>query len=148
MQKPRHDVPRAHRTARWRLVAAAGVAAACFGAHWGWLGWDMTYQVDPATGATSGPYEPWQVVGCALSLVLTAAIAGFLRQAMVAMVVLPVAYTLAWSIPARAADYTGLWAVGAALVLMATVAGVCVVAPLALLARHLLARVLRTPETS
>lgn len=114
----------------WALGVAALLAAACFAAYWGWLGWDQTYQLDPVTGAASGPYEPWQVVGCALTLVLVAMVAGLARQAAVAMVVMPCAFTIAWSMPARATDESGLWAVGAIMILVGMTAGVAVVAPL------------------
>jgi hypothetical protein len=52
------------RPAVWiQVVGASAVAAPSVGAWYGWLGWDSTYQVDPTTQVSSGPYEAWQVVG-------------------------------------------------------------------------------------
>jgi len=47
------------------LLLLAAVAAALW---WAWMGWDEEYYTDPATG----PYRPWQVIGCVLSLVVVA----------------------------------------------------------------------------
>jgi hypothetical protein len=106
----------------------------------GWLGWDQTYQRDPVTGVASGPYEPWQVVGCVLSLALVAVVAGLVRQAAVAMVVMPIAFTIAWSIPAQASDDTGLWGAGAIMILMGLAVGICVVTLVSTFVRNRLAR--------
>jgi hypothetical protein len=112
----------------WRLLAVVILLAlTCFAAYWGWLGWDHTYQVDPRTGITSGPYEPWQVVGCVLSLAAVALTAGLITRAWAAMVVMPLAFTVAWSIPASSDD-TGLWGVGAIMILIGTSVGVPIVA--------------------
>lgn len=125
---------------RSRSVVAVLLAGACFGAYWGWLGWDQTYQRDPVTGVASGPYEPWQVVGCAVFLALVAAVAGLARQAAVAMVVMPIAFTLAWSIPAQASDDSGLWGVGAVMILIGMAVGVCVVTLVSTFVRNRLSR--------
>jgi len=123
------------RVSWWPLGVATLLAAACFGAYWGWLGWDQTYQFDPVTDVASGPYASWQVVGCALTLLLIAIVAGLVREAAVAMATMPLAFTVAWAIPARAADDTGLWGVGAIMILLGMAAGVAVVAPLVTLVR-------------
>lgn len=130
MTRPGRSGPEHWHLSWWTLGVAALLTAACFAAYWGWLGWDKTYQVDPLTGVASGPYESWQVVGCALTLVLVAMVAGLARQAAVAMVVMPCAFTIAWSMPARATDESGLWAVGAIMTFFGIAAGVAVVAPL------------------
>jgi hypothetical protein len=88
----------------------------------------------------SGPYEPWQVVGCVLSVALVAVVAGLVRQAAVAMVVMPIALTIAWSIPAQASDGTGLWGVEAIMILMGMAVGVCVVTLVSAFVRNLLTR--------
>ncbi|GGW17902.1 hypothetical protein GCM10018980_31020 [Streptomyces capoamus] len=44
-------------------------ALAALAAWAGWLGWDQQRDVHP-DGSTSGPYEPWQVVGLVLTLLL------------------------------------------------------------------------------
>ncbi len=91
--------PPAQRPVR-RNFAMALLAAGCFAAYWGWLGWDSTYQTDPTTGQKSGPYETWQVAGSVLTLAALAAGAAIARCATTALWVLPVAFTLAWAIPA------------------------------------------------
>lgn len=45
-----------------------------------------------------------------------------------AVVVLPLAFTLAWSIPAARSDETGLWLVGAVMILVGTLAGTAALA--------------------
>jgi len=140
MQNFTEDVVDGRHWSRWRFVGVALLAGACFGAYWGWLGWDQAYQRDPVTGVTSGPYEPWQVVGCVLSLALVAVVAGLVRQAVVAMVVMPIAFTIAWSIPAQASDDTGLFGVGAIMILIGMAVGVGVVTLFSTFVRNLLTR--------
>jgi len=123
----------------WRLLAAGTLlAAACFAAYWSWLGWDHTYQTDPTTGITSGPYEPWQVAGCALTLAAIALTGGLAKQAWTTLVVMPLAFTVAWSIPASTSDGDGLWTVGAILIFGGMVLGALAVAlPATYLREHL-----------
>jgi hypothetical protein len=140
MQNFTEDVVEGRHESRWRSVGVVLLAGACFGAYWGWLGWDQTYQRDPITGVASGPYEQWQVVGCVLSLAFVAVLAGLVGQAAVAMVVMPIAFTIAWSIPAQASDGSGLWLVGAIMILMGMAVGVCVVTLVPAFVRNLLTR--------
>lgn len=88
-----------------------------------WLGWDTQYTVDAQTGNTSGPYEPWQVIGCVLTLVLLAALAGTRLSPWLVAPVMTVAFTTAWSWRAASSDDSGLWAVGAVLVLLGMAIG-------------------------
>jgi hypothetical protein len=134
------DVGEGRHRQGWRTLGVVLLAGASFGAYWGWLGWDQTYQRDPVTGVASGPYETWQVLGCVLSLALVAVVAGFVRQTAVAMVVIPFAFTIAWSIPAQASDDTGLWGAGAIMILMGMAVGVCVVTLVSTFVRNRLAR--------
>jgi len=122
-----------------RLLAAGTLlAAACFAAYWSWLGWDHTYQTDPTTGIKSGPYEPWQAAGCALTLAAVALTGGLAKQARTTLVVLPLAFTVAWSIPASTSDGNGLWPVGAILIFGGMVLGALAVAlPATYLRQHL-----------
>lgn len=112
-------------------VAVLGVAI-----WFGWLGWDTEYQVD-AAGNQSGPYEVWQVAGCVLSLmaVLVAAVFAGVRK-FPAAAALTVAFTAAWTVSAAASDDSGLFAVGALLVLGGMAMGTALVATLAGLARR------------
>jgi hypothetical protein len=118
-------------------VAGAVVVAALTAAVWyAWLGWDHEYQIDPVTGIASGPYEAWQVVGCVLTLLALALAAGVLIHPAVPIAVMPLAFTVAWSIDAASQDETGLWGVGAILILFGSLVGSAVVAGLATLLRH------------
>jgi hypothetical protein len=109
------------------LLGGLILAAATVGAWWAWLGWETGYTVDPETGATSGPCAPWQVAGCVLTLALIAAVGGWLLGPWVVAPVMTVAFTIAWAAHAAATDDTGLWAVGALLVLVGTALGTTVV---------------------
>ncbi|MGY0233966.1 hypothetical protein [Longispora urticae] len=85
----------------------------------GWLGWDTGYQVDPATNETTGPYEAWQVVGCAASLLvlLVGAVLVGVRP-LPASAALTLAFTATWTVQAAATDDTGLFVVGALMLLV------------------------------
>lgn len=107
------------------VVALALLSAACW---WVWMAWDRTYYVDPDTGLSAGPYEPWQVVGCVLCLIGVAIAGTWLLPAWVVIVTMPIAFTTAWALTAWADDPTGLWAVGAVLVGVGMLAGTTVVA--------------------
>ncbi|WP_319460112.1 hypothetical protein [Micromonospora sp. RTP1Z1] len=122
----------------WTRTALGGLilAAVTVGAWWAWLGWESGYKVDPETGATSGPYAPWQVGGCVLTLALIAAVGGWLLSPWLVAPVMTVAFTIAWAAHAASTDDSGLWAVGAALVLVGTAAGTTVVSVAARLVRR------------
>ncbi|WCN79061.1 hypothetical protein [Micromonospora sp. LH3U1] len=109
------------------LLGVLFLAAATVGVWLLWLGRDTQYTVDAQTGATSGPYEPWQVIGCVLTLVLLAALAGTRLSPWLVAPVMTVAFTTAWSWQAASSDDSGLWAVGAVLVLLGMAAGSTVV---------------------
>jgi hypothetical protein len=93
-----------------------------------WLGRDTEYQVD-ANGVQSGPYTTAQVAGCILTLLvlLVAAILLKVRPG-IAAATMTVAFTVAWTAQAAATDDSGLFAVGAILVLAAMAAGTAIVA--------------------
>ncbi|MGI5520476.1 hypothetical protein ACQEUX_05935 [Micromonospora sp. CA-259024] len=112
---------------RRALLGALFLAAATVGVWLLWLGRDTEHQVDPETGATSGPYEPWQVVGCVLTLVLLAALAGTRLSPWLVAPVMTVAFTAAWTWQAASTDDSGLWLVGAFLVLLGVAVGSTVV---------------------
>ena len=113
------------------LLAVAVLAAGAALSYAGWLGWDRRYDTDPVTGAASGPYEAWQVVGCVLTLAVLATAAGLLRRPGLAVAVVPVVFTSLWSRDAARTDDTGLWVVGAVLLACGSLAGVAAVASLA-----------------
>jgi hypothetical protein len=107
---------------RGRLVATVG-AAATLATWWLWLGTVKRYEADAVTGATSGPYQPWQVVGCVLTLAVVAVLGGLLTRPWIVVVAMTVSFTVAWTVDAAARDDTGLWAVGAILVGVGTAVG-------------------------
>lgn len=112
---------------RYALVAVLAAAS------WlAWAGWDTQYRTDPVTGDVTGPYETWQVVGCAVSLVAVTLLGvRLLARRWAVVLTVAVAFTLAWSATSAAADDSGLWVVGAVLVLLGTAAGAAVVAAVA-----------------
>lgn len=92
-------------------------------AWWLWLGWDTRYDVDPATGARSGPYEVWQVAGCVLTLLALAVAGGLLLRPWIVPLAMTPAFTVPWSLSAAREDGSGLWVVGAVLVALGVLAG-------------------------
>jgi hypothetical protein len=104
-------------------MGVLGVAAASVAAWWSWLGRDREYQVDPATGVSSGPYEVWQVAGCVLSLAVIAIVGALLLSAWIVVASMTVAFTVAWSMAAASTDESGLWGVGATMVFIGLAAG-------------------------
>ncbi|MEU7750627.1 hypothetical protein [Micromonospora sp. NPDC049171] len=105
------------------LFGVLFLAVATVGAWILWLGWDTRYTVDAQTGASSGPYEPWQVIGCVLTLVLLAALAGTRLSPWLVAPVMTVTFTAVWSWRAAGTDDSGLWAVGGILVLVGMAVG-------------------------
>ena len=103
----------------FHAIGALAVAVLSAGLWFAWLGWDTQYQVDPVTQVASGPYEAWQVIGCAVSLLVLfvgALLAGV--HPFWASAALTVAFTTAWTVSAAAGDETGLYGVGTILLLI------------------------------
>ena len=123
-----HPVTRLVRMTRPRpaiVLSALLLALVAAASWWAWLGWDTTYQTDPRTGTVSGPYEAWQVIGCVLTLL----VAGLLGATLIhprALILMPLGFAIAWSITSARDDDTGLWLVGAFMVLIGMSLG-CVV---------------------
>ncbi len=112
--------------------ATAGLltlAAATVFTWWAWLGRDTTMTLDPETGNYSGPYTTAQVAGAVLTLAALLVTAVLLRvPALPAAAVMTVAFTAAWTAQAASEDDTGLFLVGAILVLGGMAVGTTVVA--------------------
>ncbi|RSM43092.1 hypothetical protein DMB66_53815 [Actinoplanes sp. ATCC 53533] len=105
------------------------LAAATVFTWWAWLGRDTTMTLDPATGDYSGPYTTAQVAGAVLTLAALLVTAVLLRvPALPAAAVMTVAFTAAWTAQAAGQDESGLFAVGATLLLAGMTAGTTVVA--------------------
>ncbi|GAB2652866.1 hypothetical protein GCM10027271_08840 [Saccharopolyspora gloriosae] len=113
-------------------VVLAVLTASCW---WAWMAWDQGYQTDPATGAASGPYQAWQVVGCVVCLVALGVGASVRLPAWLVVPIMPVAFTAAWTWTAAGADDSGLWAVGAVLVFAGMLVGTGVVSGITAFAR-------------
>lgn len=105
-------------------VMLAFLAASCW---WAWMAWDHSYQVDPATGETSGPYEAWQVIGCVLCLVLVGVVATMRLPVWIVVPIMTVGFTGAWSWTATGVDDSGLWLVGAVYVFVGMFVGTAMV---------------------
>ena len=109
------------------VVAIAAIAVLTAASYMAWLGWDHEYQVDPATGVASGPYEAWQVIGLVVCLGLVAFVAGRRGRRGVCVAVMPIVLTVCFSIEASGdAGDDGLWVVGALLIFVGTTLGVVV----------------------
>ncbi|GAB3657699.1 hypothetical protein GCM10027589_17910 [Actinocorallia lasiicapitis] len=95
-------------------LTAVAVAAATAGAWALWLGWDQLRDTTP-DGGSSGPYEPWQVVG--LVLTLTAIVLTGIRRGVPWATV--AAFTTALTVSAYvdwSDDETGLFMVGVTMI--------------------------------
>ncbi|MER8029309.1 hypothetical protein ABTZ78_10140 [Streptomyces bauhiniae] len=100
-------------------VASAALWAA-------WLGWDQHRDTHP-DGSTTGPYEPWQVIGLVLTLLVPVCWGALRRHAQGAVVGTSAGLTIAafydWS-----DDATGLFMVGVTLILLGSLAATGTVA--------------------
>jgi hypothetical protein len=101
------EEPVHHKTRTVLAVVLAGAAA-----WFAWLGWDISYQTDPATGTTSGPYEAWQVIGAVVTLALVAVLASLRLSMFGAAAALAAGFAAAWTATSAPEDQSGLWVVG------------------------------------
>ncbi|GAA1140182.1 hypothetical protein [Nesterenkonia lutea] len=113
----------------WSAFVILGSAASWFA----WMGWDQEYWVDSATGLEHGPYRAWQVIGCGITLVAIA-IWTSIHRCWPTVLLLPPSFTLAWSVTASE-DSTGLWVVGAIMVLVGSTVGTLIILGIARLTR-------------
>ncbi|QJY44764.1 hypothetical protein [Pseudonocardia broussonetiae] len=106
---------------RWAGTAALAVLTA---ASWFlWTGWAVV-----VPGGLR--FAAWQVTATVVSAVALAVLAPRWLPGRVVAVVMPLSFSAAWALTARATDDSGLWAVGAVLVLLGTVAAAAVLVPL------------------
>jgi len=122
---------RTHRIAGTVLLVVATLVA-----WWAWTVWDLHYDVDPVTGAVSGPWSPWQIAGSVMTVLLVVVVAVRRLPLWIVVPVVPLAFTTAWIATAVPNDDSGLFGVGALVVLAGTTAGTAVVAPLAALVQR------------
>ena len=109
---------------QWSFVVLICLLSA--GLWFGWFGWDAEYQYDAATGEMTGPYEIWQGVAAFLCGIVVVGLAYRLVHFVVALLVIPISFTLAWISTASTLDSSGLWVVGAILVALGTTLGTAV----------------------
>ena len=110
------------------LAGPVLLAAATVTTWYAWLGHDTRYRLD-AAGHVSGPYTAAQVGGCVLTLLVLLVAAVLLRvHPPAAAAAMTVAFTAAWTAQAAASDESGLYVVGAVLVLGGMTAGTVAVA--------------------
>jgi hypothetical protein len=122
----------------WRRLVLGTVGGfVCWAA---WMGWDVYYDIDPVTGTASGPYHPWQVVGSALSLLVT----GFSSRPAVALptyALITAGYTTGFCVSAiiTSALFAGggpsLWPIGAVILFIGAGTGIYIVGGLVSLLR-------------
>ncbi|PVE20097.1 hypothetical protein [Arthrobacter sp. Bz4] len=101
-------------------IRAVSLFALSAGLWWGWFAWDTEYAVDPATGSVSGPYEAWQGGGCILAWAGLGWIGNRMLHPAAVVAIMPVAFTTAFAISAAPMDDSGLWIVGAILMIAGT----------------------------
>lgn len=75
-------------------------------------------------------FAPWQVAGTAVTAAVLAILAPRWLPAWLVGILMPLAFTAAWSVTAAAADDSGLWAVGTLVTLVGTVIAAAVLVPL------------------
>lgn len=113
----------------WFQIAGGLAVAVLAAALWfAWMGWDTQYQTDSVTQVTSGPYEAWQVIGCALALLVVfvgALLIGV--RPLWASAALTLGFTAAWTATAAPGDETGMYGVGMILLLIGLAAGTTVI---------------------
>ena len=111
-----------------QIVGALGVVVLAWASWWAWMGWDSEYRLDPATGAETGPYEAWQVVGSAVCVVALVVVATLVWGRRTAVLATTLGYTVGWCATSLPQDESGLAAVGAVMVLVGVGLGATVVA--------------------
>ncbi|MCW2803572.1 MAG: hypothetical protein JWN06_1789 [Propionibacteriaceae bacterium] len=121
-----------------RLLLIAACLLAALAAWMAWFAWDTVRDVHPGTNNTTGPYELWQGVGAAVTLLILVVLA--VRRLPVANVVLAVSvgFTAGFTYSgATDPEADGLYVIGAGMLLVVMVLATTVVA---LLARLVLSR--------
>lgn len=109
----------------WTLAIVVAVAVV----YLAFLGWDQHADIDPETGEQTGPYQPWQVIGVGIALILIAFIAGRAGRAVLVTTMLPLTLTACFVIDAATdPNADGLWVIGATLVAVGSLLGTGAVA--------------------
>lgn len=102
--------------ARWRPAVELAVGAAAGVVVWlVWLGWDRSPSDDVVTGTVQDPYVTLQVLGCAATTGVVAALLAARRHPVLAPLGLAGGFWLAWTAWAAVTSDSPLFAVGAVL---------------------------------
>lgn len=108
---------------------AVAIVVAVVAVYLAFLGWDQHADVDPETGARTGPYQPWQVLGVGVALILIAFVAGRAGRAVLVTAMLPLTLTACFVVDAATdPNADGLWVIGATLVAIGSLLGTGAVA--------------------
>ena len=107
-QRPRRDT----------MLSVLVLALLSASSWWAWLAWDNSYYKDPSTGQYAGPYMPWQVIGCVVSLIVIAALAYTRLRPLVVGATMTLAFTTAYALTVAPSDESGLSGVGVLMVLI------------------------------
>ena len=111
------------------FIGSVVVAAATVAAFFAFLGRDTTKTLDAATGNETGPWSTAQVAGCIAVLLVVLVAAVLLRvRPLLAAAAMTVAFVVAWTVAAAASDESGLFLLGAVLVLVGTAVATTLVA--------------------
>ncbi|MEU6240753.1 hypothetical protein [Streptomyces sp. NPDC047024] len=109
-------------------LATVTLAALAVGLWAAWLGWDQHRDVHP-DGSSTGPYEPWQVIGLVLTLLPPVCWAAYRRYFPAAVLGTPIGLAIAsfydWS-----DDGSGLFVIGVGLVVVGSLVACLVVTAL------------------
>ncbi|CAM5245107.1 hypothetical protein GCM10010329_54120 [Streptomyces spiroverticillatus] len=119
---PAHSRPLKPLPELYTGLALAVAAVALWAA---WLGWDQVRDVQP-DGGTTGPYEPWQVIGLVLTLLLPVCWAAYKRLLVGPVLGVAAGLTVAafydWS-----DDASGLFVIGVGMIAVGSLIGTAVV---------------------
>ncbi len=132
------------KTARTRfhpLSVVLGSGAFTVVAYLVWLAWDQERTQIPGTSDWEGPYQPWQVVGLAVSLAGLVSLLTWRHTGWGAISAGTVvtALTFVWSVDAAGQETIGanLWPVGAMFIFVGSAAGLSLVVMLTKVMRHI-----------
>ncbi|MEU4151168.1 hypothetical protein [Streptomyces sp. NPDC026659] len=107
---------RARKHAVTQSLSIAALAALAIALWAAWLGWDQHRDVHP-DGSSTGPYEPWQVIGLVVTLLVPVCWAAYRRYFPAAVLGTPIGLAIAsfydWS-----DDGSGLFMIGVGMVVV------------------------------
>jgi hypothetical protein len=105
------------------MAVAVLAATATVAGYLAFLGWDQKKDI-ARDGGETGPYQPWQVIGLTVVLVVITVWAARLHHPIVAALVIPLVLTVVWSIDAsNDPEDDGLWPVGATMLYIGSTLG-------------------------